>query len=868
MSYSWITKQEAEKKLKEYWFNQLKAKKKNPWWKLLLQQFSDTLVIILVVAAIITFFQWEVVDATVILVIIILNAWIWFFQEFKTEKTLEALQWMVHPEARVIRDWEEKLIDVKNIVPDDIIILAEWDKIPADWVLLETHSLQISEAALTWESVPVKKKEEDKVFMWTSLVKWSWIMKVTSTWDKTEIWNIAKLAVETENVLSPLQKELKDIWKFVLKITLVICAIIFIILYFRDWEAIHWFMYAVSVAISAVPEWLPTTITIALALWATVLSKRNVIIKKLPSVETLWAVTTICSDKTGTLTRNEMTVREINTPDWQSINIVWEGYDPKNGSFSWNANDPDIKMLVEIAYKCNDAKLVKNEIGYSLLWDPTEWALLTMWEKIIPGTLDSEKNIENVFPFDSDRKMMSVISNKKVLVKGSPDSILENSTKIMLDWEIRDITEEDKKRIHEKYMEMAKKALRVLAFAYRDIEEWEKIQEDKDAEKNLVYIWLTWMIDPPRDEVKDAVAVAQKAGIRTIVITWDFWLTAGAIAEELGMIWPNDTNNIFTWEEIQAFSDWELKNILKQRKSLIFARTMPSDKMRIVSLLQDLWEVVAMTWDWVNDAPALKKADIWIAMWITWTEVSKESATMILMNDSFASIVTAIKEGRRIYENLKKFIWYMFSSNIWELVTIISSIILFIPNVLTAILILCINLWTDILPAISMWAGPADDDLMSKKPRDPKARILNKKFVTGFVVAGFILWICIVAIFIITLLWDGWTFAQWSKFDAEKLKHAMTAAFAWLVTIQMVNTFSAISPNKSVSKTNYLKNTFHLFAVLVSFVFIFVIIYVPFFQQVMWTVSLTTKDWAIIWAFSLVPLVYQEIRKLLWKSMH
>ena len=868
MTYKGLNSSEIEKLLKEHWFNELKAKKKNPWWKLLLQQFSDILVIILVIAALITLFNREIVDATVILVIIALNAWIGFFQEFKTEKTLEALQGMVHPETRVIRDGEEKLIDVKNIVPGDIIVLAEWDKIPADWVLRETHSLQISEAALTWESVPVKKKDEDKVFMWTSLVKWSWIMKVTSTWDKTEIWNIAKLAVETENVLSPLQKELKDIWKFVLKITLVICAIIFVVLYFRDWEILKWFMYSVSVAISAVPEWLPTTITIALALWATVLSKKNVIIKKLPSVETLWAVTTICSDKTGTLTRNEMTVREINTPDWQSINIVWEGYDPKNWNFTGNANDPDIKMLVEIAYKCNDAKLVKTENGYSLLWDPTEWALLTMWEKIIPGTLDSEKNIENIFPFDSDRKMMSVISNGKVLVKGSPDSILENSTKIMLDWEIRDITEEDKKRIHEKYMGMAKKALRVLAFAYRDIEEWEEIKEDKDAEKNLVYIGLTGMIDPPREEVKDAVAVAQKAWIRIIVITWDFWLTAWAIAEELGMIWSNDINNIFTWEEIQAFSDWELKNILKERKSFIFARTMPSDKMRIVSLLQDLGEVVAMTWDWVNDAPALKKADIWIAMWITWTEVSKESATMILMNDSFASIVTAIKEGRRIYENLKKFIWYMFSSNIWELVTIISSIILFIPNVLTAILILCINLWTDILPAISMWAGPADDDLMSKKPRDPKARILNKKFVISFIIAWFILWSCVIAIFILTLMWDGWSWWMHSNFDEQKLKHAMTAAFAWLVTIQMVNTFSAISPNKSVFKTNYLKNPFHLFAVSMSFVFIFVLIYTPFLQDVIGTVSLSLKDWCLILVFSFVPLVYQEIKKFLWKSMH
>ena len=868
MTYKGLNSSEIEKLLKEHWFNELKAKKKNPWWKLLLQQFSDILVIILVIAALITLLHWEIVDATVILVIIALNAWIGFFQEFKTEKTLEALQGMVHPEARVIRGGEEKLIDVKNIVPGDIIVLAEWDKIPADGVLLETHSLQISEAALTWESVPVKKKDNDKIFMGTSIVKWSWIMQVSLTWDKTEIWNIAKLAVETENVLSPLQKELKDIWIFVLKITLVICAIIFVVLYFRDWEILKWFMYSVSVAISAVPEWLPTTITIALALWATVLSKKNVIIKKLPSVETLWAVTTICSDKTGTLTRNEMTVREINTPDWQSINIVWEGYDPKNWNFTGNANDPDIKMLVEIAYKCNDAKLVKTENAYSLLWDPTEWALLTMWEKIIPGTLNSEKNIENIFPFDSDRKMMSVISNGKVLVKGSPDSILENSTKIMLDWEIRDITEEDKKRIHEKYMEMAKKALRVLAFAYRDISEWEEIKEDKDAEKNLVYIGLTGMIDPPREEVKDAVSVAQKAWIRIIVITWDFWLTAWAIAEELGMIWSDDKNNIFTWEEIQKFSDDKLKNILKERKSFIFARTMPSDKMRIVSLLQDLGEVVAMTWDWVNDAPALKKADIWIAMWITWTEVSKESATMILMNDSFASIVAAIKEGRRIYENLKKFIWYMFSSNIWELVTIISSIILFIPNVLTAILILCINLWTDILPAISMWAGPADDDLMGKKPRDPKARILNKKFVISFIVAWFILWSCVISIFILTLMWDGWSWWMHSNFDEQKLKHAMTAAFAWLVTIQMVNTFSAISPNKSVFKTNYLKNPFHLFAVSMSFIFIFVLIYTPFLQDVIGTVALSLKDWILILLFSFVPLFYQEIRKILLKGIH
>ncbi|MBB1565044.1 cation-transporting P-type ATPase [Candidatus Gracilibacteria bacterium] len=865
MSYTGITKAEAEKKLKEFGFNELKAKKKNPWWKIILGQFSDTLVIILIIAAAITLFYGETADAIVILVIIALNAGIGFFQEFKTEKTLEALQGMVNPEARVIRDGKEQSIPIKNIVPDDIIILAEGDKVPADGVLLEVHSLQISEAALTGESVPVKKKQEDKVAMGTAVVKGSGVMKVTATGDKTEIGNIAKLAIETENVLSPLQKELKNIGVFVAKITIIICIIIFVILYFRDGELLKGLMYSVSVAISAVPEGLPTTITIALALGATVLSKKNVIVKKLPSVETLGAVTTICSDKTGTLTRNEMTVREINTSDGNEIKIVGEGYDPKNGEITGDLTAQTTKIIAEISYKCNDAKLVKTENGYSLLGDPTEGALLTMAEKVTSGILDSGKNIENVFPFDSDRKMMSVISNGKVLVKGSPDSILEHSSKIFINGEIVDITEENKKKIQEKYTQMAKKALRVLAFAYREIDSSEKILEDSDAEKNLIFVGLTGMIDPPRDEVKAAVESAKGAGIRTIVITGDFGLTAGAIAEELGMIGPDDINNIFTGEEIQAMSDEKLSDILKERKSLIFARTMPSDKMRIVSLLQNLGEVVAMTGDGVNDAPALKKADIGIAMGITGTEVSKESATMILLNDSFASIVTAIKEGRRIYANMRKFIWYMFSSNIGELVTIVSSIILFIPNVLSAILILCINLGTDILPAISIGADPADDDLMNKKPRDPNSRILNRKFVTSFVIAGAILGLCVIAIFIITLYGDGWHFALGAN---KEYYHAMTAAFAGLVTIQMINTFSAISPNKSVFKTNYFKNPFHLFAVTTSFVFILILIYVPFFQEYVKTEPLTLKDWGIILIFSFIPMVYQEIKKALGKSMH
>jgi len=861
----WLSTAEAQKLLIQYGPNELTAENKNPWYKMLASQFSDILVIILIIAAMISGYHGEVVDTLVIVFIVLLNWFIGFFQEFRTEKTLAALQKMILPEIRVYRDgWEQK-ISVKELVPWDMVILGEWDKIPADGKLIESHSLRVEEAALTGESVPVGKEVWDEVYMWTGIAKWSGVYEVTKTGSTTRFGEIARLAVETKKVESPLQKELKNIGKFVAKLTLGICSIIFMISMYRDdgGSFVDNLMYAVAIAIAAVPEWLPTTITIALALGASVLAGKKVVVKKLSSVETLGAVTTICSDKTGTLTKNEMTVRVIHLADGKHIWVSGVGYDPTEGKITGDTKDILLTKLTNIAWKCNESSLTEKDDEYIMLGDPTEWALMTLVEKIHPGTISGDKKLDGVFPFDSDRKMMSALAGGKVLVKWSPDHVLAHCTHIDDGSSIREMTEADLQDIQEKYTHMAEQALRVLAFAERTYTNTPK--DETEAEEGLTFIGLVGMIDPPREEAKVAVWECKDAGIRVIVITGDYGITAGAIGKELGIISKiigrdhakKEKQNVFVGEDVAKISDTELKKILSRKESLIFSRALPADKMRIVSLLQELGEVVAMTGDGVNDAPALKKADIGIAMWITGTEVSKESATMILMNDSFASIVKAVEEGRRIYQNLKKFIWYMFSSNTGELVTVTASMIFLIPNALTAVLILCVNLGTDILPAISMWIGPADKDNMKMPPRDPKARIVSKQFIMSFILTGITIGLCVVAIFIITLVWDGWTYGM----PNQEWKHAVTAAFAGLVIIQMVNTFSAIAPTRSIFETNYLANPYHLWAVLLSVLLVLAIVYIPFLNSVLGTEPLGYKDWGIILLFSLIPMSIMELRK-------
>ncbi len=869
-----LSQSEVEIRLSKYGKNILQAKKANPWYKILASQFTDLLVIILIVAAGISFtLGHDPADGIVILGIVILNAAIGFFQEFRTEKTLEALKKMVHPEIRVIRDGEEQLIQTEDIVPGDIIILGEGDKIPADGKLIETHSLKVEESALTGESVPLEKKEDHEVFMGTSVARGSGVFEVTKTGMDTKFGEIARLTTETEKTKSPLQIELYRIGVFVTKVTGVMCFILFLIGLWREASVVESLLFSVSVAIAAVPEGLPTTITIALALGATVLARKQAIIKKLSSVETLGAVTTICSDKTGTLTKNEMTVREIYLPDRSIYNVSGVGYDPHSGKINYTGGhqnhkpNPDLlQKLLDICYHCNEAKLVHKDHRFSILGDPTEGALLTLYAKSKPElellTGLEKAKVNEIFPFDSDRKMMSIIVKEKIMVKGSPDQVLQKCTHWHDGKKLHKLDQDKRAKIQAHYQRMAENALRVLAFAQRDIHHKDYPESAEQAEQNLVFVGLAGMIDPPRGTVRKAVEKCRSAGIRVIVITGDYGVTAEAIARELGIVKGHNTE-VFTGDEVRKISDADLSKMLRDRKrSLIFARSLPEQKMRVVRLLQDQGEIVAMTGDGVNDAPALKKADIGVAMGITGTEVSKESATMILVNDSFASIVTAVEEGRRIYENLKKFIWFIFACNIAELFVIFAAILFNLPLPLTAILILCVDLGTDILPAIALGVDGAEKGLMKNKPRDTRTPVMNKHFVMNFLITGFSTGIVMTFGFLFTLYSYGWTWADGLEIEESILVHAQTVAFTMLVVVQLINAFSARSFTQSVFRMNPLANYFLLVSILFSVIMVLAMLYIPFLNEALGTYPLNSFDWGIVMVASIIPLFVVEIQKL------
>lgn len=866
-----LTDIQVQELQKKHGFNEIVAANKRSLFSMFIAQFNNILIIILIIAAIISAFH-DITEAIVIAVIIILNAAVGFFQEFRTEKTLQALNNMISPSIRVIRNGNEQMIETKLLVPGDIVVLGEGDKIPADGFLLESNNIRVEESALTGESVPVEKSVDGELFMGTSLVRGSGIMQVDAIGASTQFGEIAKLTTTTKNTQSPIQKELASIGVFVAKMAGVISLLILIIHVLRNMggdESLfaviaEGFTFAVSVAIAAVPEGLPTTITVALALGASVLAKKNAIIKKLSSAETLGTVSTICSDKTGTLTKNEMTVRTMVSSDNQIIQLSGVGYDPNVGSLE---NEPkDIREFLrmsDIAYYCNEAKLITNDDNVSILGDPTEAALLTMAEKIYDASGDDRTDYiqESVFPFDSDRKIMSVVATNTheesfVFVKGSPDHVLAKCTQYWNGESAVSIDTNKRQEIQDIYDDLASKALRVLALAYKPATKHPETMEH--AESNLIYVGLVGMIDPPRDDVKSAIVQTKNAGIRTIVITGDYGITAGVIASELGIV-DTDNYRIITGYELETIDESELARILDDRDhGVIFARSLPAQKMRIVEALQNNGEIVAMTGDGVNDAPALKRADIGVAMGITGTEVSKEAATLILLDDSFATIVRAVREGRRIYDNLKKFVLYTLSSNVGELVVIFISILSGIPLILTAILILTINLGTDILPAIALGVDPGDDDLMQRKPRNPKTRVLNSSFLKRLFMIGSVIGISVIAAFIYTLISDGWVWG--TEFDSETLKHGQTLAFATLVIIQLMNSFS-VKSEKPITLKQIINNHFHFFAIMVSVLIVVAVAYVPFLNQVLGTVPLYGSDWIVIIATSIIPIMLFEIIK-------
>lgn len=864
-SMSGLSQLAIHQRQQKHGFNLLQESGGKKWWLMLFQEFTDVMVLMLIAAVIIAFLLGEHTDALFILIVVILNAVIGFIQEFKAEASLQALKKLISPEAKVIRNGKVQVVLAKELVPGDILVLEEGAKIPADSRLLEVTSLATDESALTGESVPRQKKvnailksdlavadQDNMVFMGTVVVRGKGRAVVTSTGMETQFGKIATLTQELKEELSPLQKELNLSSKFIAKATMAICVVVFLvgILVGNDW--LMMFLFAVALAVAAVPEGWPAIMTITLALGVQRMVRKNAIIRKLSSVETLGSTTVICSDKTGTLTKNEMTVTQLWVND-RLVQVEGSGYAPR-GRFMFNGSaykDETLRLLLEGASLCNDAILTSDG---EMLGDPTEGALVVVAEKYGISVDKFRKGLKKRFeiPFDSSRKLMSVVYEYKgkllVFVKGAPDRVVDICTRVKTGSRVSSFSSVRKKGVLSQNLSMAKGALRVLAVAYKELPLSTK--SFKNLESGLVFLGLAGMLDPPRDEVRAAVGECKKAGIRIFVITGDHGITAKAIAMTLDM--ADESTRIVTGQELGRLHDDALRDILKGKA--IFARASPEDKLRIVSALKDMGEIVAVTGDGVNDAPALKRADIGVAMGKSGTDVAKEASDMVLADDSFASIVAAVDEGRCIYANIKKFIQYIFACNIGEVWAVFLGILLF-PQalILSAIQLLWMDMVTDVLPALALGVEPAEPDLMNRPPRNPKKRLITMKRFLDWSLAGLVMAISTLFVFF------------WYLDDLPK---AQSMAFCILVLSQMVYAFNCRNKHKSLFSMNLFENIYLVGAVFISVLAQVLVIELPFFQEVFKTVGLSLEEWVVVALFSLAVLGFDEVRKYITGRMY
>jgi len=887
-----LTTKEVEFRLKKFGKNKLAVKKKVTVWHRFAEQFKELMIIILIIAAIIAFLLGETIDASIILFIVVLNAIIGVFQEYKAEKAIEALKKMMTPHALVIRNGKEQRISAEELVPGDILILEEGSKVPADARIIEAAMLKVDEAVLTGESIPRAKNEavigsrevalgdrHNMVFMGTTITSGRAKAVVTATGIHTEFGRIAGLTAGIKEEKSPLQKELVRVGKFIAKAALIICAAVFLLGLLSGNNLFDMFLFAVSLGVAAVPEGLPATMTIALALGVQRMAKRKAIIRKLSSVETLGSTTVICTDKTGTLTKNEMTVKRIWVNN-KMISVEGEGYEPRGG-FLYKDNyysdydkDESFKKILRIGLLCNNAVLQKEgKDKWVIVGDPTEGALVVSAVKAGFNQEQERAAYKRIYeiPFSSDTKRMITIHKYKdkhksknkdkggyegkeeviAFMKGATKVVLEKCSYIEVNGKVRELSEKEKEDIKVISREMAERALRVLGFAYKRLGGSEQHDYDysKIKEQDFVFIGLQGMIDPPRPEVKEAVTKCKEAGIKIFVVTGDHGLTARAIAKEVGL--ATEKTRIIKGVELDKMNDQALSFAL--REEVIFARVSAEHKMRIVSLLMKQGEIVAVTGDGVNDAPALKKADIGVAMGITGTDVSKEASEMVLTDDSFSTIVNAIEEGRSIYSNITKFIRYMFSTNLGEIIAILLAMLV-IPKhfIVTAVQILWINLGTDVLPALALGVEPPEKGIMSRPPRNPKQRIISSKRFVHWLITGIII--------------GGGTLLMFMMNIDDPVK-ARTMAFTVLVFFQLANVFNCRHETKSIFKLRPLSNKYVIYAVLVSIILQVMVIQVPFLQGIFKTTALSLKEWGGVVLLSLSIIVFDELRKVFARKL-
>ncbi|EHK2334667.1 calcium-transporting P-type ATPase, PMR1-type [Clostridium perfringens] len=847
-----LSSTEALRRLEKYGKNKLETKKKKTLFKQFLSQLKDVMIYILIIAAIISAFLGEISDALIILLVIIINAVIGVIQESKAEKALDALKELSTPKALVKRDGSLKEILSEDIVPGDIVIIDAGRYIPGDLRLIDTANLKIEESAFTGESVPSEKDasflpdkeipigdQNNMAFMSTLATYGRGVGVVVGTGMNTEIGKIAKMIEQEENDETPLQKKLSELGKILGFLAVGICILIFIISFFQGRDLLEMFLTSISLAVAAIPEGLPAIVAIVLALGVQRMVKKNAIIRKLPAVETLGSVSIICSDKTGTLTQNKMTVTTIYAND----SYIKES--------EFNLNDNESKLLVDCMVLCNDATYSeKSQTG-----DPTEIALLESPFKlnILKEKLEKEfKRIDEI-PFDSDRKLMTTVNlvddkKARVFTKGALDSILSICNKISINGKLLDFTKEYKAKVLENSNIMSDKALRVLAFAYKDISK-ENIVLDS-LEKDLVFIGMVGMIDPPRLEVKDSIKLCKSAGITPVMITGDHKNTAFAIANELGI--AEDISQAITGHEIDRFKEEEFnEKIINYR---VFARVSPEHKVKIVKAFKSHGNIVSMTGDGVNDAPSLKAADIGVAMGITGTDVSKGASDMILTDDNFSTIVSAVEEGRKIYLNIKKSIVFLLSCNLGEILTLFTAILLNWNSPLQPIHILWVNLITDSFPALALGVDKTKEDVMNNPPRNPKESIFIKSDKIQLIING-------VLIGGITLF----AFKLGERLYADSLIHAQTMAFVVLSVSQLFLSLSLRSNTKSAFSLGIFSNKYLVYSILLGIFLQVIIISISFIANIFKVTPLLLYDWIVVILVSLIPFAINEILKLFRK---
>ncbi|MBN1261132.1 MAG: cation-translocating P-type ATPase [Anaerolineae bacterium] len=899
-----LTSQEAAARQKRYGFNELQERPPTPLWKRVLAQLSDFIVMILIISAVISGLMGDIIEAIVIMAIVILNTAIGVIQESRAEEALAALKKMAAPDAHVIRDGHRITIRSRELVPGDIVLLEAGNIVPADVRLLESVNLKVEEASLTGESLPVNKQanlvldetaglgdRRNCAYMSTMVSYGRGAGVVIGTGMKTEIGKIAEMIQAVEEEQTPLQRKLDQLGKTLGVGSLVVCGLVFAVGLVRALLAGNpltfglvqeFFMLAVSLAIAAVPEGLAAVVTICLALGMQEMVKRHALIRRLPAVETLGSATVICSDKTGTLTQNQMTVTRISVMDAE-YDVTGRGYSPSGefvvaGDSVSLEKQPVLRQALLIGLLCNDALLEENTddgaATHRMVGDPTEGAMIVAaakagyWGKVFAEKFPRVSEL----PFDSERKRMTTIHDLSgaradaekfglnghtlvAFVKGAPDIVLDHCTHAQSAQGPAPITDAFRERILNANASMASQALRVLGVAYRPLEAVPDEPTPEGLENDLVFVGLVGMIDPARPEVVPAIRKARGAGLRTIMVTGDYAATAAAIATEIGVLRPG--GRVVSGRELEEMSDAELQAVIADVD--VFARVAPNHKVRIVEALRAQGHVAAMTGDGVNDAPALKRADIGVAMGITGTDVSKQTADMVLTDDNYVSIVSAIEQGRVIYSNIRKFVYFLLSCNLAEISIIFLATLFGWDSPLTVIQLLWLNLLSDGAPALALGLEKGDPDLMDRPPRPPQEPVINREMISGVIVQT-------VAITATALFayWRGMMyFAPKMGFTthADATHVAQTMAFVTLVLSELARAYTARSERYPLFKLGVFSNRFMQMAIGFSVVLLLVVVYVPFLQPIFNTIPLDLSEWLEMLPLIFLPSIAAEVQK-------